>query len=76
MSAYYQNKISAIDSCIEFIKTRELSNYNKGSISLLIRLRWSMELLLHKAEFGSHDCDDDDDSSNSDFEEDSLIIKF
>lgn len=74
VSDYYQSKISVIDSCIESIKSREHSNYNIGSISLLIRLKWSMELLLHKTrdeqlhEPSSTYADDDDDDDSSDSE--------
>ncbi len=84
---YYRTKISLINSTISNIQsltlTKENNAYNTGSIALLIKLRWSMELLLEKAESvnfkwddsknqdssSSNELDDDaDESSNSEVE--------
>ena len=46
---YYNDKISIINSTIVTIESRPSTAFNKGSIALLNRLRWSFEMVLQKA---------------------------
>ena len=45
----YEQNISKIDETIALIKMKEANAVNQGSISLLIRLRWTSEMMLDKA---------------------------
>ena len=48
---YYRDQMTVINSAIASLKTEDNNTpFRMGSIALLTKLRWSMELLLHKAE--------------------------
>ena len=49
--SYYEQKISVIDEAIASIKLNTASAIDKGSVSLLIKLRWASEMLLDKVKF-------------------------
>lgn len=49
-SCYYKSKTTVIDSTISALRNKEQSMLQQGSIAFLIKLRWSMELLLNSAE--------------------------
>ena len=72
--SYYKDKISCINSTLLSLNSSEASAFNKGSIVLLTRLKWSMELLMHNAESselkGNVEEESSEDSEISDIDSD------
>ena len=78
---YYDNRIQITDSAISAIESKSPTSFNRGSIALLTKLRWSFEILSDKAKnlkAGSYSCNDNvdwspqtsesEDSDKSDYE--------
>jgi hypothetical protein len=46
VKTYYEDNISLIDSVMNTIQAEQDNAYNKGSLALLIKLRWTFEIQL------------------------------
>ena len=49
LKEYYRTQISVVSSTITDLESKPSTAFTQGAISLLVKLKWSLELLLHKA---------------------------